>query len=653
MEHFKEKRLIKLMKKIESKNKTIGGKENVPPRKFEYFNRGPGKGELKEYIKKFYDSYLNRETEPIPNPEDFIFSKTGLVRSGENQEKVGDLVVKTEAELIKETANQVYKRIDDKIERLIKSGELRKIVENIYMKGGKADKFISEVVGLSRWEGYVLSQDEGIVERRNRINSSFKELELKDKKRLKELLNKGDEDRKEIPKILERGDYELTKILMEHYTVEGINMLEWNRSPMIVYPAEKTGMFYTDIKSLPEDIKDKVVPEIAFKGQSNRAYFIVENNKVKAEYKGLTPDLEKINKIIHASDQPEFLLLKEFGEREARALNDIADNGGKVRGKYWDVGRAILTFTNDKGGIKMSPLTEEQKKLYEEGKFVLAENQKIINYGVLERRGEEYIPFIRIGNLRMVQKLSEARGIELDKFLSQSLGRLGEGMRIGHNIGIYHCFPTPGNVDGNGNLIDYEASVRREKIPLMKEIISKYENEFKNNCYRELSVKDKDSQFKQDLEVFGEEGLKFRDIDVFFGGNREEIKGVCENYNLSREALRAKVLYPSLVDIVPPSDLNIGFYDLVLKRFPSDKKKKIIGAFVDNYHKNMDEDKRNLITEKIMEEILPKDEWTERATEFIVNPENKEGGVKKQLSGVFLRTFNKLPKNKLAHFIFL
>jgi hypothetical protein len=120
-------------------------------------------------------------------------------------------------------------------------------------------------------------------------------------------------------------------------------MAEWQRVRPLAqgtaYFDPKTKMAYSHIDYLPEYVRRRLLQKRTFESHSQRAYFIVENNELN-EYKGLT--LPYSDEIVPASGQPRGLLLKEHGEREASALNDIAKNGGNVKAEYFNVGLASL-----------------------------------------------------------------------------------------------------------------------------------------------------------------------------------------------------------------------------------------------------------------------------------------------------------------------
>jgi len=376
-------------------------------------------------------------------------------------------------------------------------------------------------------------------------------------------------------------------------------MTEWQQvrplAQWSVYFDPMTKIAYSHVDYLSEEVQRRLIQKHAFESHSQRAYFVVENNKL-IEYKGLT--LPYSAEIVAASGQPRGLLLKEHGEREARALNDIAQKGaGAVKAEYHEVGMAILKRAGTK--IEVRPLAAaDEKKELANGKFPAGE---IIHYGVLKRCGEDYIPFIRLDLFQIVQQLARMEGKEHVELLSNAVAKLGAILRTAHELGIYHCFTHPGNVDAHGNLIDYEHAIYRDEISGFREKIAEKRSE---------------------IGLFSEEGLRFRDIDVFFGGEREILKRCRENFKLTHEELMMKVRFLreniSLSVGIPVFELlahlNIGFYEDTLKKLPIRDQRRIIEAFIDHYCIA-----NNWVKKKVFSELAKKGEWTEQASGFITN----------------------------------
>jgi hypothetical protein len=406
-------------------------------------------------------------------------------------------------------------------------------------------------------------------------------------------------------------------------------MTEWQQvrplGQWIAYFDPMTKMAYSHTDYLPEDVQGRLLRKHAFESHSQRAYFVVENNELN-EYKGLT--LPYSDEIVPASGQPRGLLLKEHGEREARALNDIAMRGaGSVKAKYHDVGMALLKREESK--IEVRPLTAEEEKKLENGTFYDAE---IIRYGVLKRWGEDYIPFIRLDLFQIVRQLAIMEGFVHAELLSDAVAKLGRTLRTAHELGIYHCFTHPGNIDAHGNLVDYEHAIYRDEIPAIKENIS-------------TKIK------SGDMGLFSEACLRFRDIDVFFGGEREVLRRCQECFKLTYEELMTKVGFLreniSLSVGIPVFELlahlNIGFYEDTLKKLPIRDQRRIIEAFIDNYCSTSE---RQEIKKKVFSVLDRAREWTEAVSGFIVNPENPEACIR-QIPSEFILGLWELPPLKL------
>jgi hypothetical protein len=387
----------------------------------------------------------------------------------------------------------------------------------------------------------------------------------------------------------------------EDVLLYGHSMTEWQRvRPLtqgIAYFDPETKKAYSHIDYLPEYVRERLIQKRAFESHSQRAYFIVDNNELN-EYKGLT--LPYSDEIVPASGQPRGLLLKEHGEREASALNDIAENGGNVKAEYFDFGLASLKREGSK--IEVRPLT--------------AEDGEIIRYGVLRRWGHDYIPFIRLDLFQIVRQFAIMKGIDHIVLLSNALARFGRVLRTAHELGIYHCFTHPGNIDAHGNLIDYEHAIYRDEIPVITEKIN---------------------VMSEDAALFSEESLRFRDIDLFFGGTRDVITKCQEIYKLDREGLMMQIrllrdnislsagtpVFESLAHV------NIGFYEDTIKKLPIGDQKRIIGAFVDEYCPASDQ-----VKDRVFSALARAGEWTERVTGLICDPENQKS--LRQISGVFI-----------------
>ncbi len=395
-------------------------------------------------------------------------------------------------------------------------------------------------------------------------------------------------------------------------------MTEWQQvrplAQWMVYFDPDTKIAYSHADYLPEEVQRRLLQKHAFESHSQRAYFVVEDNKL-TEYKGLT--LPYSDEIVPASGQPRGLLLKKHGKREARALNDIASRGGNVKAEYHDVGIALLLKRERTSKIDVRPLTAEEEKKLENGKFYGGE---IIHYGVLKRWGEDYIPFIRLDLFQIVRHFAIMEGIDHVELLSNAMKRLGSTLRTAHELGIYHCFTHPGNIDARGNLIDYEHAIYRDEIPAIKE----------------------------NMALFSEEGLRFRDIDVFFGGEREILRRCQECFKLTYKELMTKVRFLreniSLSVGIPVFELlahlNVGFYEDTIKKLPGRDQRRIIEAFIDHYCDSISE--REEIKEKVFSSLARAREWTPAVSEFFVRtcPESPKSPLREISSEFILNLWN-------------
>jgi hypothetical protein len=405
----------------------------------------------------------------------------------------------------------------------------------------------------------------------------------------------------------------------EELGLYGHRMSEWQQvRPLTqwqVYFDPLTQIAYSHIDFIPEDVRGRLLPKNAFESHSQRAYFIVLDNEL-VEYKGLTVPYS--DEIVPASGQPRGLLLKQHGVREARALNDIANRAGNVRAEYHDVGMALLKREGSK--IEVMPFSAEHEEEPE---------REIIRYGVLRRWGKDYIPFIRLDLFQVVRQLAMLEGITHVEFLANAMMRLGRTLCTAHELGIFHCFTHPGNVDAHGNLIDFEHAIYRDEIPVIKECIADKSDE---------------------TELFSEEGLRFRDIDVFFAGAREVLSRYREYLGLTREVLMTKIRFLrdniSLSVGIPVFEalahLNIGFYEDTVKKLPIHDQRRVIEAFIEGYCAATESHE---IKENVFSELVRYGEWTEKTSGLIANTEVPEGS--RSVSNEFILSLWNKPPFKL------
>ncbi len=370
----------------------------------------------------------------------------------------------------------------------------------------------------------------------------------------------------------------------------------------------------------------------AFESHSQRAFFIIYDTSTTStsttnqpqlmEYKGLTYPYS--NEIVQASGQPRGILLREHGEREAGALNAIAHSSeisGAVRAEYHDAGIAILQMREAADGMRITvtPLTDSRTDA----------DGEIIHYGVLRRRGDDYIPFVRLDLFETLMQLARLEGVSHIELLIRAMARLGSILRTAHDIGIYHCFTHPGNIDAHGNLIDFEHAIYRTEIPALRE-----------QC-----------QNARDKELLDDVHLRYRDIDLFFAGAREVLHRCQVCFKLSHDALMQKIRFLreniSLTVGIPVFEvlahLNIGFYEDTLKKLPFYHQKAVIGAFVDNYCvQGAEEVKRAIFSELLSHNHQG---WTPRASGLIINADT-DSPVEQIPGELILKLWNLPPLKK-------
>jgi hypothetical protein len=209
-------------------------------------------------------------------------------------------------------------------------------------------------------------------------------------------------------------------------------------------------------------------------------------------------------------------------------------------------------------------------------------------------------------------------GITHVELLTNAMMRLGRTLGTAHELGIFHCFTHPGNVDAHGNLIDFEHAIYRDEIPAIKE------------CIPDKS---------DDTELFCEEGLRFRDIDIFFAGARDVLMRYQKYLGLTREGLMTKIKFLrdniSLSVGIPVFEalahLNIGFYEDTVKKLPIHDQRRVIEAFIEGYCATTESHE---IKENVFSELVRCGEWTEKASGFVSKSE--EPGGNRQVSNEFI-----------------
>ncbi len=341
----------------------------------------------------------------------------------------------------------------------------------------------------------------------------------------------------------------------------GHSMAEWQRvrrlAQFIVYLDPETGIAYSHPEYLPETVRTRLLPEYGFESHSQRAFFIIQNYDKIVEYKGL--NIPYASEIVPASGQPMGMLLSMHGEREAKALNDIASITKGVCAEYHDVGTAFMVQSQEVEGNAIKTVVRP---------IAGDENGEMLKYGILKRWGDDYIPFVRLDLFEPVRRLATLEGKSHTALLTRAMARLGSILRAAHDIGIYHCFTHPGNIDAHGNLVDFEHAIYRSELPMLRERLS-----------------------PGDRELLTDAHLRYRDIDVFFAGAREVLQRCQVCFRLPRDELMNKIRFLrdniALTEGIPVLEmlahLNIGFYESTLKMLPFWAQKEIIGAFIDGY----------------------------------------------------------------------
>jgi hypothetical protein len=150
-------------------------------------------------------------------------------------------------------------------------------------------------------------------------------------------------------------------------------------------------------------------------------------------------------------------------------------------------------------------------------------------------------------------------------------------------------------------------------------------------------IKEKIKLMSEDAALFSEESLRFRDIDLFFGGSRDVIRECQETFKLDHEGLMMQIRSLreniSLSVGVPVFEslahVNIGFYEDTLKKLSIGDQKRIIGAFVDEYCPASDQ-----VKDRVFSALAQAGEWTEEVTGFICNQKNPKS--LRQISGEFI-----------------
>jgi len=230
----------------------------------------------------------------------------------------------------------------------------------------------------------------------------------------------------------------------------------WSGEPILVYWDEKERFAYSEINEDVEKITnpEELIPRIGARSESRRAFIVWDEEYKPIEFKGLIPKDKSRLAPFWFSSVPEGLLDYESAKREEEMLNKL----GFLKAKAKRV------------GVASGPWIEE------------------VEYGILRREGNKtkYVPWVRIGALdkdllERIDISSTARnfGTQLRKLhdLEKVDGELDPHSK--HTKG-YVSYLHVGNVDINGNIIDFEdltdtADMSEErKIELRSEDITQF-----------------------------------------------------------------------------------------------------------------------------------------------------------------------------------
>ena len=230
----------------------------------------------------------------------------------------------------------------------------------------------------------------------------------------------------------------------------------WNGEPILVYWDEKERFAYSEINEDVEKITnpEELIPRIGARSESRRAFIVWDEEYKPIEFKGLVPKDKSRLAPFRFSSVPEDLLDYESAKREEEMLNKL----GFLKAKAKRV------------GVASGPWIEE------------------VEYGILRREGNKtkYTPWVRIGALdkdllARIDISSTARnfGTQLRKLhdLEKVDGELDPYSKSAKG---YVSYLHVGNVDINGNIIDFEdltdtADMSEErKIELRSEDITQF-----------------------------------------------------------------------------------------------------------------------------------------------------------------------------------
>ena len=538
------------------------------------------------------DIYKN----PSENPWKKINDADSLIRKKSEKEIMGyfpDIIALTPENEIEEAVEKVYMMPGRKGTMAMNGEEDELICSELT---GLDTKTIKNVIDRARpiFPSIELIKDRGAdnkpeyynaLERKywnllKRFNPYFKKLVKEDGEKI-DMLIKGElrgVDAKEAFAIAERVEIykeklcdreisgiNLKDIYKESRSFEGGDVLavlsseriDWLVAPMLVYYDPEEDFAYTDTEVLPEEIKNRLEERIGYRSQSRRAFFIINEDETITEFKGYSPANLNKRKIVESSGAPEGILDASEGRREKAVLNNI----GSVEADFKLVNEKCK---NIKG--------------------------KEMDYGILRRKakkGEEFVPFIRIATPdKVINKLAEYKKISAAEFVRQSANVFAKELNSLHEKGIfdgadyeegkYKSWLHASNVEIHGHIIDVGATSSIERMA---------GEEFEPDNSEHLEI----------LTIY-----KTKDLDRFFGGNRET------------QFTKDK-----------------GYYDAKLKE-STEFSKEFIGSFIEIYLSKTPEAERRKIIDYVLEETKKTKKWTERMSYLVAEAHTKQQYLKKE-----------------------
>lgn len=332
--------------------------------------------------------------------------------------------------------------------------------------------------------------------------------------------------------------------------------MDWLVEPMLVYYDSQEDFAYTDKEVLSGEVKNRLEERIGYRSQSRRCFFIINEDETITEFKGYSPANLNKRKIVESSGAPEGILDASEGIREKAVLNNI----GSVEADF--------------------------KLVKEKCKNVAG---KEMDYGILKRKGkkeEEFTPFLRIATPNnIIDKMSEYKKISAAEFIGQSAKIFAKELGNLHKNGVfdgadyedgkYKSWLHASNVEIHGHIIDVGATSTIDRMA---------QEEFEPNNLEHLKL----------LTTY-----KAKDLDRFFGGNREV-----------------------------SNTKDTGYYDVKLKKTP-EFSKEFIGSFLEIYLRETSNNERKKVFDDILREIEKNKKWTEKISHIIAEAHTIQQYIKK------------------------